>query len=46
MFDFYVPANWFWILVALLVTFYVKLACDRNLSTPAPVAPASIFSLF
>lgn len=48
MFDFFTPANWFWILVALLLSCYIKVHSMAN-QRPAPapsVSPASIISVF
>lgn len=47
MFDSYVPPNWFWILMAILLSCYLKLASDRILNHQRPViSPASIVSIF
>ena len=47
MFDSYVPPNWFWILMAILLSCYLKLASDRNIAHSRPViSPASIVSIF
>lgn len=47
MFDFFTPANWFWILVALLISCYIKLQSSHQRPTPPPAfSPASIISVF
>lgn len=46
MFDFFVPTNWFWILIAILLSCYIKLASGPGTKIPAPTfSPASIVSL-
>lgn len=45
MFDFFTPANWFWILMALALSCYVKLQAPKPIPAPA-FSPASIVSLF
>lgn len=43
MFDFFTPANWFWILVAIMLTCYVKLQAHHQRPIPSPsFSPASI----
>lgn len=47
MFDFFTPTNWFWILVAILLSCYVKLAAGNGTKVPAPsFSPAAIVSIF
>lgn len=46
MFDFFTPANWFWILMALALSCYVKLQAPRSTIPTPSFSPASIVSLF
>lgn len=47
MFDFYTPANWFWVLMAILLSCYIKLQSSHQMAVPAPsFSPASIVSFF
>lgn len=44
MFDQMTPANWFWILMALLVTCGAKIMMETSPYRPEPVSPAAVFS--
>lgn len=46
MFDFFTPANWFWILMAILLSCYVKIQSHQRSVPRSSFSPASIVTLF
>lgn len=46
MFDQMTPANWFWILMALMLTCYMRVATLKSQPPMPTISAASVISLF